>query len=223
MQPVPPSTQAPVPPSAQPPVQQPPAYPPQPRPGAGRFWLGVLTGGCGVLVLQALFGLVAVLLVGSAISSALRQGGGGLPAGLPFTPNLPNVATRSDPCSPQPCLAHGGLTVLVGTVQRSGGAAETGGQHVVQVDVTFVDTAGAHTITPEEIAIRDSTGAMTLPGLDRAAVTRCGATSASQDLQPGQRAGPFSLCYAVGGSTGGPLTLVWSNPEDLSLTELKLP
>ncbi|HEY4027794.1 MAG TPA: hypothetical protein VGO86_15310 [Candidatus Dormibacteraeota bacterium] len=209
MQPVPPSQ-----------PQQP--YPAPPRAGWSRFWLGVLAGGCGLLLVELLVVGVGALLVGSAITSALRGGSGGLPGRLRLPANLPNLSTRSDSCSPQPCLAHGGITVLVGNVNRNAGAAETSGEHLVQVDVTFVGTAGTHTINPDEIAIRDSTGAMTLPGLDPAAA-RCGATPATQDLRAGQRAGPFSLCYAVGDAAGGAVTLIWIDPEDVSVIELPLP
>jgi len=44
---------------------------------------------------------------------------------------------------------------------------------------------------------------MTLPGVDAAAAA-CGTSSASQDLQAGQRAGPFALCYTVTGATAAP-------------------
>jgi hypothetical protein len=209
---------------SQPPEVQPATSPgpAQPRAGWGRFWVGVLTGGCSVLLVELLVLLVGVFLIGSAVNSGLRQGGGSLPGGLPLPTGLPNLASRSDPCSPKPCVAHGGVTVLVGPVNRSAGSA-AGGAHLVRVEVTFVDTSGAHTITPEEVAIRDSTGAMTLPGVDAAAATACGTSTASQDLQAGQRAGPFALCYAVTGAATAPLTLVWINPEDLALIEMRLP
>jgi hypothetical protein len=208
---------------SQPPQPQPtsPPGPTQPRAGWARFWLGVLTGGCSVLLVELLVLLVGIFLVGSAVNSALRQSGGSLPGGLPLPTGLPNLSARSDPCSPRPCMAHGGVTVLVGTVNRSAGPAESSGAHLVRVQVTFVDTSGAHTITPDEVAIRDSTGGMTLPGVDAAAAA-CGTANASQDLQAGQRAGPFALCYAVGGAASAPLSLVWINPEDLSLVELRL-
>jgi len=100
-----------------------------------------------VLLVELLVLLVGVFVVGSAVNSALRQGGGSLPGGLPLPTALPNLAARSDPCSPRPCMAHGGVTVLVGPVNRGAGPAG-GGAHLVKVEVTFVDTAGGHTITP---------------------------------------------------------------------------
>lgn len=234
MQPAPPSRPGP------PPLYQPPyAPPPPPQPGWGRFWLGVLAGGCGVLVLEALALVVVLVLLGSAVSSTLRQAGGasggtgtgGLPAipGLPggsggvqLPTGLPGLTQKSDACSPQPCMAHSGLTVLVGDVQRSAGTSADGKTHLVKMTVTFVDSAGTHTVTPEEIALRDATGSMTLAGIDPASA-QCGDATVSKDLQPGQRAGPYTICFSAGGAASAPLTLVWIDPEDLAVVELRLP
>jgi hypothetical protein len=202
--------------------------PPQPltqpaRPGWGRFWLGVLAGGCSLLVLEALAALVVVLVVGVAVGSAVRQAGsGGLPGGLGLPTGVPPLSTRSDPCAPQPCLAHGGVTVLVANVNRSAGPSSDGKGHLVKLDLTFVGTSGTHTVTPEEVAVRDSSGSMVMPGMD-AAAAQCGSTSVSEDVQAGQRAGPYTVCYAVGGAQTGTLTVVWISPEDLSIVELALP
>lgn len=197
----------------------------QPRPGWGRFWLGVLAGGCGVLLLAALAFVILLVAVGSALNSAVHQGGGslpGLPGGLPIPSSLPGISQRSDPCSPQPCMAHGGVTVLVGGVTRDAGPASESGSHLVRVQLTFAGTAGTHTVTPEEVAIRDGSGSMTLAGVDQAAAA-CGDATVSQDVAAGQRAGPYTVCYSVSGAANAPLTLVWVDPEDLSLVELKLP
>lgn len=207
------------------PPQQPSYAPPQPPvAGWGRFWLGVLAGGCAVLFLEAVALLVALAVIGTAIGGIVRQNGGGgaLPGGLPLPTGLPALSQRSDPCSPQPCMAHGGLTVLVGEVNRGAGPASDGRSHLVAVSVTFVSTSGAHTVTPEEVAIRDAAGGMTLAGVDQAAAS-CGDAGASADVAPGQRAGPYRLCFAVSGAADAPLTLVWIDPEDLSIVELKLP
>lgn len=222
--------------------QQPQPYPPQPyaapyaltptarppRPGWGRFWLGVLAGGCGVLVVEALALLVLLVVLGSAISSALRGQSGsgalpGVPGGLPLPSGLPGIAQRSDPCSPQPCMAHSGLTVLVSDVQRDAGPATGGaGAHVVQLGVTFVSTSGTHNITPEEVVLRDASGSMVLAGAGGSS-SDCADATVSRALDAGQRAGPYVLCYAAGGSANAPLTLVWIDPEDLSIVELTLP
>jgi hypothetical protein len=205
------------------PPPQPVLYPQPPRPGWGRFWLGALAGGCGVLLLEAVALGVVLLVVGSAITGAVRQvGNGGLPGGLPAPSGLPGLSQSSDPCSPQPCMAHSGLTVLVGGLDRSAGPASDGRSHLVRLTITFVDTTGSHTVTPEEVAIRDSTGGMTLAGVDQAAAG-CGDANVSADVEAGQRAGPYTVCYAVAGTAGTPLTLVWIDPEDLSIVELKLP
>lgn len=207
------------------PVAPPPQFyaSPPPRPGWGRFWLGALAGGCAVLLLEAVALLVVVAVIGTAIGGMVRQnGGGGLPGGLALPTGLPALAQRSDPCSPRPCMAHGGLTVLVSDVNRSAGPASDGRSHLVSVSITFVDTSGTHTVTPEEVAIRDANGGMTLAGVDQAAAS-CGDTGTSSDVAPGQRAGPYRLCFAVGGAADAPLTLVWIDPEDLSIVELDLP
>ena len=211
------------------PAAQPPqpyyASPQPPRASWGRFWLGMLVGGCAVLLLEGVALLVVAAVIGTAIGGFVRQSGGGggpLPGGLPLSTGLPVLSQRSDPCSPQPCMAHGGLTVLVTDVNRSAGPASDGRSHLVAVSVTFVDTSGTHTVTPEEVAIRDASGGMTLAGVDPAAAS-CGDTGASTDVAAGQRAGPYRLCFAVGGAADAPLTLVWINPEDLSIVELKLP
>jgi hypothetical protein len=205
-------------------------YAQPPRAGWGRFWLGVLTGGCVVLVLEAIVAVVLLLVIGTAINSAVQRatGGGGagglpgLPGGLPVPSGLPGLSQRSDPCSPQPCMAHRGLTVLIANVNRNAGAAADGRSHLVRLDVTFLSTSGTHSVTPEEIAIRDSTGQLTLAGADQGAAT-CGEAAVSEDVGVGQKAGPHTVCYAVGGSASAPLTVVWVNPEDLSVVELKLP
>jgi hypothetical protein len=119
-------------------------------------------------------------------------------------------------------MARSGITVLVSSVNRDAGPASDGKAHLVRVEVTFVDTSGAHTVTPEEVAMRDSTGTMLLPGMDRAAAA-CGSGPPAQDLQSGQKAGPYPLCYAAAGAPSDRLTLVWVNPEDLSIVELTLP
>jgi len=203
-------------------MQPTPPPQPQPEPGIGwsRFWLGVLAGGCGVMVLEALAAILVLFVVGAAVGSVVRQAGGDLPIGIPT--GLPGAATRSDPCSPQPCVARGGVTVLVAGVDRNAGPASDGRAHLVRLQLTFVDGSGTHTVTPEEVALRDPSGAMLLPGMD-AASAGCGDTSVSADLQAGQQAGPYTVCYAVGGPAAAPLTLVWVDPEDLSLIELKLP
>src|SRR5690348_7922009 len=143
----------------------PPPYAPppnvRPRAGWGRFWLGVLTGGCAVLVLEAIAALILLLVIGSAINGAVQRatGGGGtgalpgLPGGVPLPATLPGLTQRSDPCSPQPCVAHDGMTVLVGKVDRNAGPAADGSSHLVEMEVTFVATSGTHTVTPEEVAI----------------------------------------------------------------------
>jgi hypothetical protein len=219
MEPTPTTQPAPVPPV--PPVPQPP------RPGSGRFWLGVLAGGCGVLVLEALIFLIVTVVLGVALKSALRSPTGGvgpgLPGGVSLPSNVPGFSQSSDPCSPQPCMAHGGVTVLVGGVNRSAGAS-AGGSHLVAVTVTFADTSGTHTVTPAELGMRDPSGTLTLPDASAASPACAGAsTTQQQDVGPGQKAGPYTVCYSVSGPASGPLTLVWVDPADLSLTELKLP
>ena len=216
------------PPSPPPPQYQPP-YGQTARSGWGRFWLGVLAGGCGLLVAEGLAFVVLTVVFGLAIGSVVRQageGGGlpGLPGGLPsgLSAGLPGTSQRSDPCSPQPCMAHSGVTVYVANVNRSAGPASDAGSHLVRMDLTFAVGSGTHTVTPEEVAIRDSAGGMTLAGADDTAA-RCGAAAEAQDLSAGQKAGPFTVCYAVAGSATAPLTLVWISPEDLSIVELKLP
>jgi hypothetical protein len=194
---------------------------PQPRPGWGRFWLGVLAGGCGVIVVEAVALLVAFVVLGAAIGSAVRHATGGtsipgLPGGLPA--GLPQITTSSDPCSPQPCAAHGGVTVLVANVNRSAGPAAGG--HLVELDVTFVGDAGTHTVTPAEVLLHDAAGNVVVPGTPAAG---CAAAADAVNVQAGQRQGPFRECYAVSGSTGGGLTLVWVDPEDLAVIEVPLP
>jgi hypothetical protein len=221
MQPAPPPYQQAPPPYAQAPYARPP------QPGWGRFWLGVLAGGCGVLVLEALALLVILVALGSAISSALGGGGSttlpGVPGGVPLPSGLPGLSQRSDPCSPQPCMAHSGVTVLVSDVERDAGPAPDGRSHVVRLNVTFVDTSGTHTITPQEIALRDSTGGMTLAGANRTTSADCSDPAVAREVEAGQRAGPYTLCYAAAGAASAPLTLVWIDPEDLAIVELKLP
>jgi hypothetical protein len=197
--------------------------PSPPRAGWGRFWLGVLAGGCGVVALEGLAFLVLFVALGAAVNSAVRGNGGSLP-GMPGLPGaaLPDLAQHSDPCGPQPCLSHGGVAVFIANVNRNAGPASTSGAHLVRLDLTFVGTSGTHTVTPESVAIQDSSGSMTLAGIDQAAA-RCGSASVSQEVTSGQRAGPFTVCYAVSGPASAPLTLVWVNPEDLSVVELKLP
>lgn len=216
MQPVPPP---------QPTMQPTPPYGQRPPAGWGRFWIGVVTGGCAVLALEAIALLVVTLVIGSAINGFVRQGGGGagLPGGLPLPSGLPGLSQPSDPCSPAPCVAHSGVTVLIAGVDRNVGPASDAKSHLVRLKVTFVATSGTHSVTPEAVAIRDSTGSMTLAGVDQAAAACGDDATASTDLSAGQRAGPFTLCYAVDGASSAPLTLVWIDPEDLSVVELKLP
>lgn len=222
-------------PAGPPPPQQQPFGQPYapPRPGWGRFWLGVLTGGCVVLALEAIAALVLLFVIGSAFSAIVQQatgGGGGtgglpgLPGGVPLPSNLPGLSRTSDPCSPQPCLSHSGVTVLIGNVNRNAGAGSDARTHLVKLDVTFVGVSGTHTVTPEEVAMRDSTGNLVLASLDEASAS-CGSANASDtaDVSAGQRAGPYTVCYPVAGAANAPLTLVWVNPEDMSLVELKLP
>jgi hypothetical protein len=197
--------------------------PPQ-RAGWGRFWLGVLAGGCAVVLLEAVAVLIVGALVGSAINAALHQSGQGAP-GLPgvslpsltLPSSLPHLNPRSDPCTPQPCVAHDGVTVLVGGVNRGEGGAS--GTHVVRLNVTFVGTAGTHTVTPSEVALQDSGGNVVLPSVPAG----CAPPAAPQQLQAGQRLGPFPACYTVSGAASAPLTLAWVNPDDFSVVETRLP
>jgi hypothetical protein len=211
-------------PQPQQPPRQPPPTQPQRQPGWGRFWLGVLAGGCAVLLVEGIAGLVLVALIGSAIAGALQSGqsGGGapampgvtLPSGVALPAGLPQLNVRSDPCSPRPCLAHGGVTVLVGGVSR--GAA---GPHLVRMDVTFVGTAGTHTVTTSEVALQEPGGNLALPS----AAGDCPAPAALQELQAGQRLGPFPACYSLSGAASAPLTLLWVDPEDFAVVQTRLP
>jgi hypothetical protein len=195
-----------------------------PRPGWGRFWLGVLAGGCAVLLLEALAVLLLGAFVGALVTSALRQSGMGapgltLPSGLSLPSGLPRLQTRSDPCSPQPCLAHGGVTVLVSGIRRDAGASGSGA-HVVRLQVTFVGTAGSHTVTPEEVALLDSGGNLVLPSPE--AGGDCGGGSEPQQLEAGQRLGPYAACYTVDGAVNAPLSVAWVDPDDLAIVETRL-
>lgn len=207
-----------------PPPAQVPVPPPQPAPpGWSRFWLGVLAGGCGVVVLEAVATLVLLLVIGVTIGSAVRSatnGGSGLP-GLPLPSGLPQIATRGDPCSPQPCVAHGGVTVLISDVNRNAGPAPDGRAHLVELDVTFVGTAGTHTVTSEEVVLRDSSGAPIPAGVDPAPAG-CDSTPVTADVAAGQRLGPYHVCYEVSDPASAPLTLIWVNPEDLAAIQLTL-
>ncbi len=206
-------------PPSQPP-SQPPYVPPE-RSAWGRFWLGVLAGGCAVLLLEGVALVVVGAIVVSALRAALPQSGPGggvpgvsLPSGLTLPSGLPGLTTRSDPCSPQPCLAHGGVTVLVGGVDRDGGGAT----HLVRLDVTFVGRAGTHTVTTSELALQDASGSVVLPS----APGGCTPPPPPQQLQAGQRLGPFPACYTVGGAANGPLTLLWVDPDDFSVVQARL-
>lgn len=203
----------------------PPPYQVQPaRSGWGRFWLGVLTGGCAVLLLEAVVVLALAAFLGAAIGSALRHpatgiGGIALPSGLSLPSGLPRLQTSSDPCSPQPCLAHGGVTVLISGVNRDAGASGSGA-HVVQFQVTFVGTSGSHTVTADEVVLSDSAGNLVLPSADAAG--DCGGGPGAQQLAAGQRLGPYTACYAVDGAVGAPLSVAWVDPEDFSIVQTRL-
>jgi hypothetical protein len=202
---------------------QPPVPPPMRR-VRGRFWLGVLTGGCAVLVLEAIVILVAAVLIGSAIHAAVTSAGPGL-AGLPNVPlpsGLPQLNAKSDACAPPPCLAHGGVTVLVSNVTRNAGTQSGGGSDVVQLDVTFVGTSGTHTVAPGEIALRDSAGNLVLSTAEPS-VTGCEGEASPQEIGSGERIGPVRTCFVISGQSTGPLSVVWIDAEDFAILELRLP
>ncbi|HKF79043.1 MAG TPA: hypothetical protein VKF59_23070 [Candidatus Dormibacteraeota bacterium] len=188
-------------------------------PGAGRrrFWLGVLAGGCGVLVLELILFVVSSALLGSAVRSGLQGRGFLLPVPLPS--GLTQLAVSSEPCGPQPCLARHGVTVLVSNVDRS--ASPGSGPHLVRLDVTFVGTSGTHTVTPAEFVLSDAAGTPVLPVT--APAQGCSATPVQQTLQAGQRLGPYPVCFAVRGQAGQDLTLSWIDPEGLTVVNLKVP
>jgi hypothetical protein len=184
----------------------------------------VLAGGCGVVLLEVVATLVLLVIIGATIGSAVRSatnGGSGLP-GLTLPSGLPQIATSSDPCSPRPCVAHGGVTVLVSNVNRNAGPAPNGRAHLVELDVTFVGTAGTHTVTSEEVVLRDSAGAPIPAGVDPAPAG-CDSPPVTADVAAGQRLGPYHVCYEVNEPGSAPLTLIWVNPEDLAAIQVTLP
>ena len=173
-------------------------YQPLPRrSGWGRFWIGVLVGGCGLLLLEA-FGTCAVILVGG--SAALRA----LPSPAPTT-------TQSQPCSPQPCLSRNGLTLQVSAVNRDAGVGAPFGSpdpafHRVILTVTFIDQAGDHEVSVfPYVYVTDSSGQ---PRFSLTVAAGCDRPSGAH-LTAGQKLGPLHLCFDVRGAPATPLTLTW--------------
>jgi hypothetical protein len=182
-----------------------------------------------VLLLQGIGLAVLGAVVGSAVAAAVRQvgPGGGAAPGVPGLPpgllpsGLPQLGTASDPCAPRPCLAHGGVTVLVGRVVRDAGPAPESGRHLVRLEVTFVGGSGSHEVATGELALKDSAGNLVLPA--PAAGADCPGPGEAASLQAGQRLGPEAVCFSVPGVAGAPLSLVWVDPEDFSIVETRLP
>jgi hypothetical protein len=173
-------------------------YQPQPRrSGWGRFWIGVLVGGCGLLLIEA-FGTCAVFLIGG--SAALHA--------LP-SPGL--APAQSQACTPQPCLARNGLTLQVNAINRDAGVGAPFGTpdpafHRVIVTVTFIDQAGDHEVSIfPYVNVTDSSGQQRF-GL--AVATGCDFSSGAH-LTAGQKLGPLHLCFDVRGAPATPLTLTW--------------
>ncbi len=186
---------------------QPPIAPPPRRGGWGRFWIGVLAGGCGLLVLEA-FATCGVFLVGgSAVLNALPS---------------PNAGSQSQSCAPQPCLGHGGLILEISGLNKNVGQGAPFGTpdpayHRVTFDVTFVDQSGDHEVTSGDVLLLDATGAIRLPSFNAGCDFDWGAV-----LHPGKTLGPKHLCFDTLGAPSGAITVQWlahssSGPAVLTL------
>jgi hypothetical protein len=179
-------------------VGSPQSYQPQARrSGWGRFWIGVLVGGCGLLLIEA-FGTCAVFLIGGA-------------AALHALPSPGFTTGQSQPCSPQPCLARNGLTLEVNAVNRNVGVGAPFGTpdpafHRVILTVTFVDEAGDHEVSVfPYVYITDSSGQQRF---SLTVAAGCDVPSGAH-LTAGQKLGPLHLCFDVRGAPATTLTLTW--------------
>jgi hypothetical protein len=145
------------------------------------------------------------------------------------------VAT-SAPCSPKPCALVDGLQISVSDLERSAvapaGATDRPPQsHYVRLRLSFVAVSGDHTVwDPGAFMLIDQEGPDSMtssaPGvsLSHQYAHRdnfCGATPPSTgsgggnigpplaQLKPGQRFGPFQMCFWVRGSVNQRLTYAW--------------
>jgi len=83
-----------------------PAFQRPSRKGRGRFWLGVLAGGCGVIIL----GLIGLLALGVALGPRLARSPT-VPAAVPTVPATSCPGAKA-------CATEDGVTLLVLQVDR---------------------------------------------------------------------------------------------------------
>jgi hypothetical protein len=168
-----------------------------------RNWLIGLSIGCGSLILLGTVGLVGLIWVGSKLATS-----------------IPTPAQASFNCQPKPCAAFDGLTLLISNIDRDyqpkdvpsyeqRNASPRPGFHFVRLEVTFTVQSGEHEIDPlDTVQLKDSLGfqqtGLALDLVDPHCLAPTGATVAA-----GSKYGPVPLCFEAGGSTTGPLKLVW--------------
>jgi hypothetical protein len=146
-------------------------------------------------------------------------------------------------CSPSPCATSDGLTLLVGTVQRSGPPSPSptptptaslssrppsasgsphptpaAARHSVTVQVTVTNNSSVpDSVSPYDFQLIDSTGVARSTTL--AGGSACSTSVVS--IQPGATTPLLTLCFQAAGSPTGPLSLRWSpgihQPADIPL------
>jgi hypothetical protein len=168
-----------------------------------RNWLIGVSIGCGSLILLGILGVVGIIYLASKVPT-------------PTTSSSPASFT----CQPKPCAVFQGVTLTVSNIDRDykpqdvpsyeqSNASPRPGFHFVRLEATFTVQSGEHEIDPlDTVQLKDSLGyqqsGLALFMVDPHCNPPSGATVAA-----GSKYGPVPLCFEAGGSTTGPLTLVW--------------
>lgn len=123
-------------------------------------------------------------------------------------------------CTPAPCATYMGVALLVDRVEKNFAPAPNG-FHYARVTVSYRDTSGEHQTGPGyELALRDAVGVWQRTGNWLVGDTPQGCIGPvsgppDETLAPGGSAGPYGICFKVGGDAQASLLLAWE-PSQLT-------
>jgi hypothetical protein len=116
------------------------------------------------------------------------------------------------------CGTGEGVTVLVSSISRNyqpqvpsfaaSFAVPERGYHWLRLELTVVVNSGQKHLEPFGVEIKDSVG-QDAADLGALHDPHCQSSVQGGIYGPGERLGPFPMCFQVAGPVDGPLTLIW--------------
>jgi hypothetical protein len=122
-------------------------------------------------------------------------------------------------CSPAPCAVSGGLVIRFANLNRaltpptrSGfgvlpPSTPKPGFHFVRIEVTFEAQSGEHEVGYAQVRLRDALGFV--QSTTYISGGGCSSLLDSTTIAAPAKFGPLSLCFQAGGSSDGPLAVLW--------------